>query len=100
MSNPRNQCGACGLDFASVNAFDRHRVGVHAYTYSEGLKSDPMREDGRRCLTVDELAEIGLVPNARGLFHDPVKTAKAASSFRPEHPVFASPDDLESPAGS
>jgi len=42
-----------------VRAFDAHRVGVHAYTYSEGLKMDPMREDGRRCLTVAEMEEQG-----------------------------------------
>ena len=45
-----NECGACGLDFASVRAFDEHRVGVHAYLFAEGLAMDPPREDGRRCL--------------------------------------------------
>jgi hypothetical protein len=30
-------------------------VGKHAYTYEEGLKTDPPREDGRRCLSVAEL---------------------------------------------
>lgn len=29
-------CRSCGLDFASVEAFDSHRTGTHAYTYSEG----------------------------------------------------------------
>ena len=50
-----NECGACGLDFGSVNAFDAHRVGKHEYTYSQGLKLDPPQEDGRRCLDLDEL---------------------------------------------
>jgi hypothetical protein len=27
-----NNCRACGEDFSSVTAFDRHRVGGHAYT--------------------------------------------------------------------
>lgn len=54
MTNPKNLCGACGVDFTTVRAFDRHRVGVHAYTYSEGVKMEPMREDGRRCLRREE----------------------------------------------
>jgi hypothetical protein len=45
--NPLNQCGACGCDFTSVRLFDAHRVGNHGYTYSEGVKMTPMREDGR-----------------------------------------------------
>jgi hypothetical protein len=44
-----NVCGACGLDFGSVPAFDAHRVGKHAYLYSE------QRPDGRRCLTEQEM---------------------------------------------
>jgi hypothetical protein len=35
---PLNECGACGHDFTSVELFDRHRVGKHAYMYSEGAK--------------------------------------------------------------
>jgi hypothetical protein len=45
-----NACGACGLDFTSVTAFDAHRVGRHAYTFKQGLAMEPSREDGRRCL--------------------------------------------------
>jgi hypothetical protein len=56
---PRNLCRACGADFRSVEGFEQHRVGVHAYTYSEGLNMEPMREDGRRCLDADELEALG-----------------------------------------
>ena len=42
-----NLCRSCGCDFARVSAFDRHRVGVHEYTYSEGLKLEPPAR-GRR----------------------------------------------------
>ena len=49
-----NQC-ACGLDFGSVDAFDAHRVGTHEYTFDEGVMKDPSVEDGRRCLSLDEL---------------------------------------------
>ena len=59
-----NLCRACDRDFSSVAAFDRHRVGVHEYTYSEGL--DLGREDGRRCLDMDELGDAGLALDARG----------------------------------
>ena len=61
-----NVCGACGLDFAGVSAFDAHRVGKHAYTSTEGLRMDPPREDGRRCLYPHELEEKGFVQNSWG----------------------------------
>jgi hypothetical protein len=48
---PLNGCSACRRDFASLTAFDSHRVGSHAYDWS------PEREDGRRCLDVDELSD-------------------------------------------
>jgi hypothetical protein len=50
-----NTCGACGEDFGSLAAFDLHRIGKHEYTYDEGVRMDPPREDGRRCLTGDEM---------------------------------------------
>jgi hypothetical protein len=45
---PLNGCGCCHRAFASLRRFDAHRVGVHAYDWS------PEREDGRRCLDVEE----------------------------------------------
>ena len=50
------ECSVCGLLFAGTSAFDAHRVGKHAYLYSEGLRMDPPREDGRRCLASAEMA--------------------------------------------
>ncbi len=50
-----NLCRTCNEDFGSVSAFDRHRVGTHEYTYSEGAKMDPPKDDGRRCLSLSEL---------------------------------------------
>jgi hypothetical protein len=55
-----NLCAACGQDFGSVELFDRHRVGRHAYTFSEGLAMAPAREDGRRCLDEQEMQDAGL----------------------------------------
>jgi hypothetical protein len=49
-ANPGNWCASCGEDFSSSTLFDRHRVGRHEYTQSDGLSFDPPREDGRRCL--------------------------------------------------
>ena len=54
-----NLCRVCGLDFTGVRDFDSHRVGTHQYTYSEGLKMDPIREDGRRCLSAEEMRSKG-----------------------------------------
>ncbi len=53
-----NECGECGLDFGSVSAFDRHRVGVHEYTFSEGAALEPPRWDGRRCLHSYEIEDL------------------------------------------
>lgn len=62
-----NVCGACGLDFSSVRAFDQHRVGRHAYLVGEGFRRSPALEDGRRCLVPHELLEDGMfAQDARG----------------------------------
>lgn len=61
-----NLCSGCGEDFGSVAAFDAHRIGTFAYTLENGLKLDPPREDGRRCLDIDEFPAKGFVRNARG----------------------------------
>ena len=61
-----NECGTCGIDFASVTAFDRHRVGKHAFTHTQGLRMKPPREDGRRCLDTDEMAALGMAISGRG----------------------------------
>jgi hypothetical protein len=55
-----NLCRTCGEDFGSISAFDAHRVGKYEYTWS------PDREDGRRCLGVDELEDKGFRLNRRG----------------------------------
>ena len=44
-SRPLNFCRSCQSDFGAIAAFDRHRVGKHAYLYSED------HPDGRRCLS-------------------------------------------------
>ena len=56
-----NLCAACQTDFASVKAFDTHRIGVHAYTFAEGLEMDQERIDGRRCMDADEMSDCECV---------------------------------------
>jgi hypothetical protein len=65
-----NYCTSCDCDFSSVAAFDRHRIGTHAYTNAEGLKMEPLREDGRRCMEVDEMTAAGMELNSKGRWYD------------------------------
>lgn len=61
-----NVCGACGLDFSSLKAFDGHRVGRHGYSLAEGLALSPPRLDGRHCLVTHELLDAGFAQDVRG----------------------------------
>jgi hypothetical protein len=61
-----NLCCTCKLDFASVSAFDKHRIGKHGYTFAEGLRMDPPRDDGRRCMDADEMSDAGIDLDERG----------------------------------
>ena len=71
MTAPRNFCVTCGNDFASLEAFDKHRVGEYT----------DIGPDTRLCLDVEELTDIGLVPNDKGRFHDPARSAGMAERF-------------------
>jgi hypothetical protein len=59
-----NLCCACQRDFSSVSAFDRHRIGRHAYDFAEGLELG--FEDGRRCMDDDEMQAAGMAIDRRG----------------------------------
>ena len=67
-----NYCKACGTDFGSVAAFDSHRVGVHDYTYSEGLLRIPAREHGRRCRSAREIGTVKLTDPSTGAVRGPL----------------------------
>lgn len=67
-----NFCTACAQDFASLGAFDEHRVGEHDYTFDEGAQMDPPRFDGRRCLHLHELEEAGWRRDRWGRWRLPV----------------------------
>ena len=67
MSDPRfngktslNGCSGCRLDFASLAAFDRHRIGRQEYDFSAE------RLDGRRCMDEGEMIEAGMELDRRG----------------------------------
>jgi hypothetical protein len=79
--NPLNGCRECGQDFSALKYFDAHRVGVHAYTITEGLKLDPPREDGRRCLSTKEMQDRGWVKDRYGRWTDPSNAAKVREHF-------------------
>ena len=84
---PVAYCTTCGKDFSGTTLFDAHRVGVHDYSYAEGLAIESWsaadwkrllprvkpedraalieqgpREDGRRCLDEDEMRAKGWRP--------------------------------------
>jgi len=64
--NFANFCRSCNTDFASVNAFDRHRTGVQEYLFADGLRMEPPVEDGRRCLSPNEMLDAGMEVDDRG----------------------------------
>lgn len=76
-----NTCTACFENFSSVETFDRHRVGVHAYTFLEGMRMDPPVEDGRRCLHPDEMEDLGWTQDVKARWYDPARSARAREAF-------------------
>src|SRR4249919_3618494 len=57
---PLTFCRTCQSDFGGIAAFDRHRVGKHAYLYSQE------QPDGRRCLSEQEMQAKGMYLNRQG----------------------------------
>lgn len=85
-TRPLNLCRCCGRDFASVAAFDRHRTGVHAYTHREGLRMEPPRTNGRRCLDPDEVLDHGMALDQRGRWAITADADRARGRFQPDAP--------------
>jgi hypothetical protein len=77
-----NECCECGEDFGSVELFDRHRVGKHAYTFAEGFELG--LEDGRGCLDPTEMENAGWRLNGRGRWVDPARNPASRLRPRPE----------------
>lgn len=76
-----NYCRPCTHDFGSVSLFDRHRLGTHEYTFRQGLDRDPPAENGRRCLSIQEMETKGWELDDRGRWVDPEKVAQARRAF-------------------
>ena len=78
---PLHGCFGCRQDSTSLGLFDRHRVGVYEYTFEQGLRLDPSRKDGRRCLDADEMTARGWALNDRGRWLDPVRLQASREAF-------------------
>ena len=70
----------CG-ETSSTLLFDAHRTGVYVYSLEQGLRLDPPREDGRRCLDTDEMKAKGWELNDRGRWLDPVRVQASREGF-------------------
>jgi hypothetical protein len=81
MGVPLNGCTGCGNDFTSTLLFDAHRTGVYAYSLEQGLRLDPPREDGRRCLDSQEMEAKGWELNDRGRWIDPLRLQASREGF-------------------
>lgn len=72
MAATKSTCGGCGEVFASVAAFEAHRVGTYGepiYQMSHTGRSRSVvghTPSSRRCLTQKELLCLGMVPNDKG----------------------------------
>jgi hypothetical protein len=73
-----NLCSDCEKDFANIEAFDAHRIGLHAYTFDAGLQLEPPRRDGRRCLGAEELSLKGWTTDGKGRWVHPRELRKRA----------------------
>ncbi|AJW52816.1 hypothetical protein AMS56_13025 [Burkholderia pseudomallei] len=76
-SNDNNICPTCGERFRSSRAFDMHRTGEYGRVGPDGRYLSAQR----RCLTVNEMREAGMLRNTRGLWI--TKAFGIASPFAP-----------------
>jgi hypothetical protein len=79
------ECGTCGLDFGSLEAFDKHFVGTNDYLWS------PERPGGRRCLTEAECELGGFVRNAFGRLTLPRSLTRGRRHSLTNPPAFDLP---------
>jgi hypothetical protein len=87
-----NLCAGCGQDFASVAAFDAHRVGRYPQIGPSEYQDRrvrgfvPLNEDwqpdyGRRCLDVSDLVQRGFVLDKRGRWVHPREARRERQQF-------------------
>ena len=75
LKGERCQCASCGVVFAGLRAFDRHRTGDF------GLSSE--NPNGRRCRSAGEMQSSGMELSSQGLWRIMASSrpSKASSVF-------------------
>ena len=72
MAATKSTCSGCGEIFASVAAFDAHRVGSFGEPIYQASRSGRSRSvvghtpGSRRCLTCQEMYRVGMIRNEKG----------------------------------
>lgn len=104
------QCSPCKEWFTTDAAFDIHRVGKHEYLYWEGLRMNPSRIDGRRCLSVEEMEahkRLEQIPGRASSGGRSIWRVKKTAKERQQQAAFiatvrpeAPPDALQAPAST
>lgn len=69
-----NLCRACRQEFSNTALFDAHRVGKHAYATA-------VAEDGRRCISADEMEAKNWTKDDRGVWTDPEGAKRVRAAF-------------------
>lgn len=72
LSGDRCRCTACGRPFTSTSSFEKHRITV-----------TPTPRYARRCMTDEELAAAGMVPNDKGFLRVPMSDVHARFNSPP-----------------
>jgi len=94
-------CTTCSEDFASLAAFDRHRVGEYPQrgpAESVGPLDEWTPERGRRCLGVNEMLDTGFERNAYGrwsIARDLARARERATGGSLGRPARPQPDSGE-----
>lgn len=65
LAGDRNECPTCKELFNSSTAFDMHRTGEYERRDPKGKLLSPST---RRCLSIEEMSEKGMLKNARGFW--------------------------------
>ena len=91
-------CRSCGADFSATWLFDKHRVGKHTYLFTEGLRMDPPREDGRRCLDAEEMRGLGWEVDANGRWSEPARARATRDAFARVERLNETPRSSASPS--
>jgi len=76
-----NLCRTCDQDFTSVRLFDAHRVGAYGPGDYKGDLEDWSPEQGRRCLSIEEMEERGWAQNERDRWFDPAEVVRGLSAL-------------------